>query len=59
MPLQFTSTYDLKIDAKNRLFIPTEIRKGIEKEEQGTFFFLILGPTGCPGSIRKRCTKRC
>jgi MraZ protein len=48
MPLLFTGYYDLKIDAKNRLFIPADYRKGIEREQQGTAFFLIPGLNRMP-----------
>ena len=48
MPLLFTSSFDLKIDAKNRLFVPAEIRKAIDREQQGTTFFMILGPNRLP-----------
>jgi transcriptional regulator MraZ len=39
----FYNTFDLKIDAKNRLFIPATVRKLIDPEIHGKAFFVILG----------------
>jgi MraZ protein len=35
--------YDLSIDEKNRLLIPSEVRKAIEPEIDGSAFYLVVG----------------
>jgi MraZ protein len=44
MSVFFTSTFGLKIDPKNRLFVPAEIRKRIDREQLGSGFYLNMGP---------------
>jgi len=39
----FTSTFSLKIDLKNRLFLPSDVRKKIEREQLGSTLFLNMG----------------
>jgi len=37
----FYNSYELKLDAKNRLFIPAEVRRLIDPEVHGSAFFVI------------------
>ncbi|MCL2329689.1 MAG: hypothetical protein FWC56_00120 [Phycisphaerae bacterium] len=39
----YTGTYELTIDAKNRLCIPANIRSGMDAEKDGTTFYLVPG----------------
>jgi len=39
----FYNSYELKLDKKHRLFIPTDIRRLIDPEVHGKAFFVILG----------------
>jgi MraZ protein len=48
MALHLTSVYELKIDAKNRLFIPVEVRKQIEGTSPGAAVYTVLGPNRMP-----------
>lgn len=48
MPGHFTSAFELKIDPKNRLFIPVEVRKSIDPKFVGAAVYVILGPNRVP-----------
>src|SRR6266478_589869 len=37
-------SYELTIDEKNRLLVPSEIRRQLNAERDGEAFFLIVGP---------------
>lgn len=39
----YTGTYDLTIDSKNRLSIPSSIRGGMDPKKDGTRFYLVPG----------------
>jgi MraZ protein len=39
----YTGTYELTIDAKNRLSIPASIRSAMDPEKDGTRFYLVPG----------------
>lgn len=39
----FTGTYELTIDAKNRLSIPASVRSAMDPEKDGTRFYLVPG----------------
>ena len=43
--LLLTGEYDLILDEKNRLAVPTKIREQISPEEHGRGFYLVLGPS--------------
>jgi len=45
---RFTSTYDLKIDLKHRLFVPMDVRKQIFQENLGEAFFVTVGHNRMP-----------
>jgi MraZ protein len=55
MLLRFYSTYDLKIDAKNRLVIPAEIRKAIHPDLHGTSLVVVMGKNGVPWLYPEKC----
>jgi len=38
-----TGEFELNIDEKNRLLVPSEIRKSISQQEHGDGFFLVMG----------------
>ena len=38
-----TGEFELNIDEKNRLLVPSEIRKSINQQEHGDGFFLVMG----------------
>ena len=40
--------YDLTIDDKNRMLVPSEVRKQLSPEEHGEAFFLIMGINRVP-----------
>jgi MraZ protein len=44
----FYNNIDLKIDAKNRLFIPSEVRRRIDTQVHGTGLFVTLGHNQLP-----------
>jgi MraZ protein len=44
----FYNNIDLRIDAKNRLFIPSDVRKRIDSQVHGTGLFVILGNNHLP-----------
>jgi MraZ protein len=48
MALLFYSAYELKIDAKNRLVIPADVRKAIESADHGTAIFVTYGNNHLP-----------
>lgn len=43
MPLLFTNCFDLKVDGKHRLFVPTEVRKQVYQAQLGEAFFVTMG----------------
>ena len=48
MPVHFTSSFELKIDPKHRLFIPVEVRKAIDQANGGAAVYVFLGPNCVP-----------
>ena len=42
--LLLTGEYEHRLDAKNRLFIPSRLRESIHAERDGAGFFLVFGP---------------
>lgn len=44
----FQSEFELKIDIKNRLFVPADVRRVIDPEEHGRAFVVILGKNRKP-----------
>ena len=54
MPLLFTNCFDLKVDGKHRLFVPTEVRKQVYQAQLGEAFFVTMGGIRSCGFIRKK-----
>ena len=44
--LVFTGNYELNCDDKNRILVPSEVRKKLEPERDGDAFFLVTGRDG-------------
>ena len=42
--LLLTGEYEHRLDAKNRLFIPSRLRESIDPERDGLGFFVVFGP---------------
>ena len=42
--LLLTGEYEHRLDAKNRLFIPSRLRESIHSERDGLGFFIVFGP---------------
>ena len=40
--------YELTVDDKNRMLVPSEIRKQIDSQRDGEAFFLVMGVDGRP-----------
>jgi MraZ protein len=40
--------YELTIDDKNRLLIPSDVRKAVDQKHDGNGFFIIIGDNGKP-----------
>ena len=40
--------YELTIDDKNRMLVPSEVRRSIDPERDGEAFFMIVGVNGVP-----------
>ncbi len=47
-PLLLYGNYELTIDDKNRMLVPSEIRKQLVADRDGEAFFLVLGIDGRP-----------
>jgi len=43
MPISFINSYDLKVDGKNRLFVPMEVRKLVYQGQLGETFYVTMG----------------
>ena len=50
--------YELSIDEKNRLLIPSEVRRSINLEEHGEAFFLVIGINRLPWIYPERYYER-
>jgi MraZ protein len=48
MPVLFTNSYELKVDLKHRLFVPTEVRKLIYQGQLGEAFYVTMGHNQLP-----------
>ena len=44
--LVFTGNYELTVDDKNRILVPSEVRKKLEPERDGEAFYLVTGRDG-------------
>jgi len=47
-PLTLHGEYELTIDEKNRMLVPSDIRKQIVKDRDGEAFFIVLATDGRP-----------
>jgi transcriptional regulator MraZ len=45
---RFYGSYELKVDAKNRMFVPANVRRVINPDVHGRAFFVILGKNKKP-----------
>ena len=50
--------YELTIDEKNRLLIPSEVRRSINQDEHGEAFFLVIGINRLPWIYPERYYER-
>ena len=50
--------YELTVDEKNRLLIPSEVRRAINQEEYGEAFFLVVGINRLPWIYPERYYER-
>jgi MraZ protein len=50
----FIGEYELTIDDKNRLLVPSDVRKSMEPKRDGEGFYLIIGPNRKPWFYAER-----
>jgi MraZ protein len=50
----FYNAFNLKLDAKHRLFIPAEVRRAMKPDVHGTAFFVILGSNKKPWLVPEK-----
>lgn len=43
-PTVLYGEYELTLDEKNRISIPSEVRRSLDPEQEGEAFFIVLGP---------------